>query len=458
MGLVFCVYFSLYTFLLATSLQQITRNHALEVRQDHQYGKSGVEQPPGNIPLPPMGWNSWNALGCNTSKINERKLKSIINILVDSGLAGVGYKYVNIDDCWLDPAMTGGGQIHKEMNSTTIASAPRVGPLRADPDRFTSGSLKNISTYAHDRGLRFGTYLDAGLATCQGYAGSLGFEEDDARVLASWGVDYLKLDGCSMEGMEASEIYSKWSRYLRDTGRDIVFSCSFPAYIGENDEQFPENFDWEKIQRIWAEHGPVLRKYHKTNGYNDPDMLEIGNAGMTLAEGRTQMSIWAILAAPLILGNDLEKMTEEELAILTNKEVLDVNQDSFVSQGHRIVNSTGRSIWIRELHDRSVAIATVNLQDSPQMVQFCWDNIATELKGLSVSSLMNNGCEINVRDLWSRVNIGQNGVIDPKLSPCLNSTSMISPHGTFFVRTSFSSKCFESSDFIEEFDWNMFSM
>lgn len=414
---------------------------------------------PAFIATPPMGWSSWNAFGCNKNLLTELAIESTADALISSGLADAGYIYVNIDDCWMDSKM-----FEPETNGSLV----RRGPLRADPSRFTNGSLASLASYLHQRGLRLGIYLDAGQLTCGGDPGSRGFEAEDVKVLTEWKVDYLKLDCCYLPKQPPVEtIYTEWSSLLSAFEKQpIVFSCSYPAY--NHGTILPDDTDWKSTKRscnlwrlyhdiglvwnsvesiidFWANNQDVIVPLAEPNNYNDPDFLIVGQPSVTLAEAQTQMSLWAIFAAPLIISTKLETISDSHLATLLNPAVLDVNQDPAVMQGRRIVATEAFSTWVRVLVNYSVAVAVVNRLAVPQKLLVHWDDIikgAPEL--ISASSLSAPSCRVSIYDLWLRVRHAED--IIPARTATLVSPGLVSPHGTFFIRVDFSRCCLISED------------
>ncbi len=289
---------------------------------------------------PPMGWNTWNKFACNVS---ERLIRETADAIVSSGMSDAGYRYVVIDDCW---------QVYRDTAGTIVA----------DPQRFPSG-MKALADYIHSKGLLFGIYTDAGTATCQGRPGTLNHEEQDARTYAAWGVDYVKEDWCNARGLTAPAQYKKLHDALVATGRPIVLSiCEWGSNrpwewaagtghlwrttddIGDRWESMLINLDLSAIHQVVA--GP--------GGWNDPDMLEVGNGGMTDDEYRAHFSLWAIAAAPLMAGNDVRTMSAATRDILTNREVLAVDQDSLGAQGWLAEQpSPGLQVWTKPLRDGS---------------------------------------------------------------------------------------------------------
>src|SRR6266536_5734410 len=249
--------------------------------------------PVGPSPAPPMGWNSWNRFGCN---IDENLIKGTADAIVANGLNSLGYRYVNIDDCW--------------MASTRDAN----GNLRSDPTRFPSG-IKTLADYVHARGLKLGIYESAGTATCQGLPGSLDHETTDAQTFASWEVDYLKYDNCNHQNRPAVDRYRAMGEALRASGRTIVYSvCNwgldepwlFASTVGGVAWRTTDdiNDSWGSMTSILDQQAG-LELFSRKGFYNDPDMLEVGNGGMTQTEYTTHFSLWSLLSSPLLPGHDL---------------------------------------------------------------------------------------------------------------------------------------------------------
>lgn len=324
-----------------------------------------AQEKPLLCPTPPMGWSSWNTFACD---INEDLIKAVADEMVNSGLRDAGYIYINIDDCW-----------HGQRDAD--------GFIQPDPERFPSG-MKQLADYVHSKGLKLGIYSDAGTATCGGRPGSLGHEYQDALQYARWGIDYLKYDWCNTENVNPKGAYTLMSKALRATGRDIVFSlCEW----GDN-----KAYEWaEPIGHLWRTTGDVaclfdgfvdhgtwkslgvmpivdinekLRQYAGPNHWNDPDMLEVGN-GMTPAEDRTHFTLWCMMAAPLILGNDIRSMSAETQALLTNKALIAIDQDPLGVQGWREKSEDGVEYWIKPLQNDKVARCIVNRGNEPKIIQ-----------------------------------------------------------------------------------------
>src|SRR6201998_1136236 len=319
-------------------------------RASAQYQRDSLAQ------TPPMGWNSWNKFGCNVS---EELIKSVADAIATNGMKEAGYQYVVIDDCW---------QVSRDENGFIVA----------DPQHFPSG-VKVLADYVHSKGLKFGLYSDAGAKTCAGRPGSQGTEYQDALQYARWGADYLKYDWCNTGTRNAEEAYLTMSTALLSTGRPIVFSCcecvtSKPCLwgkgIGNLWRTTGDISDKWTTKKKWpdgtcCEYGMVdildmqigLESFAGPGHWNDPDMLEIGNGGMTDEEYRTHMSLWSILAAPLLAGNDLRDIPPSTLAIPTNREVIAIDQAPEGKQGHRLSKSGDQEVWVKPLSGSAIAVA-----------------------------------------------------------------------------------------------------
>lgn len=325
--------------------------------------QSGPDTNPGPAALlaerPPMGWNSWNKFGCN---IDERLIRETADAMVKSGMRDAGYQYVNIDDCWMA----------KERDAS--------GNLQADPVRFPHG-IKALADYVHGKGLKLGIYSSAGTKTCAGYPASLDHEVADARSFASWGVDYLKYDNCNNQKRPFMERYRAMGNALRATGRPIVFSiCEWGSYQ-------PWGWGADVHGQLWRTTGDIsdswksmigileeqvgLEPYSGPGRWNDPDMLEVGNGHMTHTEYVTHFSLWALLNAPLIAGNDLRDMSDDTRGILTNREVIAVNQDWGGKQGFRLrADEAGRTeVWVKPMSDGSKAVVLLNRGDDSRTIR-----------------------------------------------------------------------------------------
>jgi alpha-galactosidase len=353
-----------------------------------------------------MGWNSWNRF---QTKVDERLVRETAEAMVDSGMRDAGYRYVVIDDGW--EAMERGED----------------GELVEDRERFPSG-IAALAEHVHSLGLRFGIYTDAGTKTCAGFPGSLGYEFRDAGRFASWGVDYVKVDWCNTSGLGTRAAYWKWSQAFRAAGRPMVLSICEWGRTNPWEWAAPVGHLWRTcwdIQDTWASLTAILdrqRGLHQYAGpdhWNDPDMLEVGNGGMTVEEYRSHFSLWCLLAAPLMAGNDIRTMPEEIREILTAPEVVAVDQDPLGCQGQLVRSELGREVWARELADGSQAIALFNRSDAAQEVAVTW----AELGWLPAT-------RVSVRDLWARADAGIHAeVLVTKVPPHGVNMARLRPEG-----------------------------
>ncbi|CAL1263604.1 unnamed protein product [Larinioides sclopetarius] len=294
---------------------------------------------------PPMGWLSWERFTCNTdckndpdNCISEKLYMEMADRMVADGYKDAGYEYINVDDCWMD------------MNRDSYNR------LKPDPVRFSSG-IKALADYVHSKGLKLGIYTDCGNKTCAGYPGSLGYFDVDAKTFAEWGIDMLKVDGCYAEPTVMDDLYPQITTALNQSGRPIVFSCSWPAYqVGAGiDPDYTaiakhcnlwRNFDdiedsWESVLSIvdfYAAHQDELVSAAGPGHWNDPDMILGGNFGLSYDEAKAQLALWAIMASPLLMSNDLRSIEPKFKELLLNKDVIAVNQDSLGIMGKRIYN------------------------------------------------------------------------------------------------------------------------
>jgi alpha-galactosidase len=299
---------------------------------------------------PPMGWNSWNKFGCNVS---DKLIREMADAMVSSGMQASGYQYVNIDDCW---------QVSRDAQGTIVA----------DPHRFPSG-MKALADYVHSKGLKLGLYTDAGTGTCEKRPGSLNHEVQDAKTYASWGIDYVKIDWCNAEGLDPEVQYAKFRDAFAQSGRPIVFSiCNWgvkapwrwgpkTGNLWRTTEDISDSYDSMSLIGF-GQNG--LEEFAGPGHWNDPDMLEVGNGHMNRDEYRTHMALWALLAAPLLAGNDLRNMSAETKELLTNSDVIAVDQDSKGVQGHRVWQEGPLEIWARPLVDGSQAVGLFNRSES----------------------------------------------------------------------------------------------
>ena len=285
---------------------------------------------------PPMGWNSWNHFA---EAVDDKVARETADAMVKSGMAAAGYTYVNIDDTW---------EAGRDANGN-------ITPNRKFPD------MKALANYVHSRGLKLGIYSSPGPLTCGGYEGSYGHEEQDAKTFAGWGVDYLKYDWCSASRIYGSAdlrpVYQKMGKALEHCGRPIIFSlCEYGSgdvwtwgpRVGGNLWRTTGDIqdNWSSMSKIGFDQGR-LASFAGPGHWNDPDMLEIGNGGMSATEYRTHFSLWCMLAAPLMAGNDLRTMSAETREILTNQEAIAVDQDVLGRQAVRLLEKAGIEVWVK---------------------------------------------------------------------------------------------------------------
>jgi alpha-galactosidase len=355
----------------------------------------------GIAPLPPMGWNSWNQFGCNVS---ARRVLETADAMVESGMRDAGYRYINIDDCWSLAERDADGNLQHATN-------------------FPEG-IAAIADYVHERGLKLGIYGDRGTATCAGRAGSSGYEQRDAETFATWGVDYLKYDNCAADPETIQEEYATMGAELAATGRDIVYSlCAWNFYewgvgLGQlwrtTSDITPT---WESIVAN-MDINKQLAAYSQPNGWNDPDMLEVGveksGTRLTDTEARAHFSIWAIMSAPLIAGNDLVYMLGFEpqiVEILTNRDVIAINQDALGYQGVPVVTSGENGeleVWAKPLNESGArAVVLLNKGETPAEMSVEFDDIG-----------LDDG-RAGVTDLWAHASLG---------SHSRSFTALVEPH------------------------------
>ncbi|MEK0098728.1 NPCBM/NEW2 domain-containing protein [Streptomyces sp. A475] len=300
---------------------------------------------------PPMGWNSWNAVGCG---VNEKLITDTADRFVSLGLKDLGYKYVNIDDCW------------------ALKERDADGRLVADPAKFPNG-LKWLSDYVHERGLKLGIYGDAGTATCAGYPGSLGHERVDAQRYADWGIDYIKYDNCNNQGLPAQERYRAMGDAIAATGRNMLFNlCEWGANkpwewatsVGGHSWRTTGDItdDWDSVKSIIRANLP-LANYAGPGHWNDPDMLQVGNGGMSDYEYRTHFGMWVMMASPLLLGTDLSTASEATLKLVGNRTLTGIDQDPLGKQARVVTEAGGRYVLAKPLADGSIAVALYNEND-----------------------------------------------------------------------------------------------
>ncbi|MEW9552970.1 lectin [Nonomuraea sp. NPDC050783] len=337
---------------------------------------------------PPMGWNDWNSFGCN---VNDGLIRQTADIMVSSGMAAAGYTYVNIDDCW----------------STRSRNAN--GDLVPDPQKFPNG-IKALADYVHSKGLKLGIYSSAGTTTCAGYPASLGNERRDAALWASWGIDYLKYDNCGdHQGRNGQQRYTAMRDALAATGRPILYSLCNWGQESVWTWGMPVGNAWRTTGDIAANWNSItgildqqvgLEAYSGPGGWNDPDMLEVGVGSLSATEGRAHFSLWSLLNAPLLAGNDLRTMSADTRTILTNTEVIAVNQDWGGRQGHKISDNGNLEVWRKPMSNGSVAVVLLNRGTSTSTV-------STTASALGLGS----ASSYSVRDLWAHTTSSSSGTI-----------------------------------------------
>jgi alpha-galactosidase len=349
---------------------------------------------------PPMGWNSWNHFA---ERVDDATIRATANALVSTGLRDAGYVYLNIDDTW-EGKRDASGVIH---------------PNEKFPD------MKALADYVHSKGLKLGIYSSPGPKTCAGFEGSLGHEEQDAQTYAQWGIDYLKYDWCQQPPSRVDEMkaaYTKMHDALKRTGRPIVLSlCQYGwNKVWEWGPSVGGNL-WRTTGDISDRYGVMaeigfnqngLEKFAGPGHWNDPDMLEVGNGGMNEDEYRTHFSLWAMLAAPLIAGNDLTRMTPYTVEILTNREVIAVDQDSLGKQGYRVAQEGPFEIWMKPMADGSKVVGLFNRQRTAEQMTVSFGQIG--IRG-----------DAAVRDLWLK---NDAGMFKDSYS------AYVPPHGVVLVR------------------------
>jgi len=312
----------------------------------------------GLAKTPPMGWNSWNKFA---GRVTAEDVKGMADAIVSSGMKDAGYIYINIDDTW-EAGRDSQGNIQTNKKF---------------PD------MKALADYVHSKGLKIGIYSSPGPATCAGYEGSYGHEAQDAKTYAAWGIDYLKYDWCGAARIykddDMQAVYQKMGDALQATGRGILYSlCQYGRKdvwkwgpdVGGNSWRTTGDIrdSWDSMSKIGFDQAP-LAPYAAPGHWNDPDMLEIGNGGMIADEYRTHMALWSMLAAPLLAGNDIRNETPETLAILTNREVIAVDQDKLGKQATRLSQTADQEVWVKDLADGSKAYALFNRSAAPAQMK-----------------------------------------------------------------------------------------
>jgi alpha-galactosidase len=359
---------------------------------------------------PPMGWNSWNKFA---GKVDDAAVRSMADALASNGMSKMGYRYINIDDTW---------QGGRDADGNILAN-------RKFPD------MRALADYVHSKGLKIGIYTSPGARTCAGYIGSLGHEVQDARTFASWGIDYIKYDLCSArDNYTATQpdqqgLYQKMGEALQDTHRPIVYSlCQYGqadvwkwgAKTGGNLWRTTGDIrdEWASMDRIGFSQ-IAIAAYARPGQWNDPDMLEVGNGGMNTDEYRTHMSLWSLLAAPLIAGNDLRSMSDDTKSILMNGDVIAIDQDSAVKPVEMLAEQGKVEILERPLRDGSVAVGIFNRGDTAADGTLSWQ------------SLKLPGKRLKVRDLWKHEAVATTGD---------SYTANVPPHGVVLLKVAITGK------------------
>jgi len=349
----------------------------------------------GLAKTPQMGWNSWNKFGCDVS---EKLIRETADAMVASGMKDAGYQYINIDDCW-----------HGERDAR--------GFIQPNKEHFPSG-MKALADYVHSRGLKLGIYSDAGWKTCGGKPGSRGYEFQDALTYAEWGVDYLKYDWCNTDGLKAESAYLTMREALRKAGRPVLFSIcewgdnqpwSWAKDVGHSWRTTGDIYNcfdcvhdhgtwksWGVLQILDKQEG--LREHAGPDHWNDMDMLEVGN-GMSVNEDRAHFSIWAMLASPLIAGNDLRTMSRETTAILTNRQAISINQDPLGVQAFKHSSQDDVEFWFKPLANGAWAFMALNRNKERRKVSFSWAREDVS-DAFSKRSLPAHGPGYTLQNVW----------------------------------------------------------
>ena len=344
---------------------------------------------------PPMGWNSWNTFASN---INETLIKETADAMIANGMRDAGYVYIVIDDCW--------ESMQRDAEGNNVP----------DPKKFPSG-MKALGDYLHSKGFKFGIHSCAGVKTCAGFPGGRGHEYQDARTYASWGIDFLKYDWCEHGTADARETYKTMRDAIHTAGRPMVFSLC----------EWGQNKPWEwagDVGHMWRTTGDIYSSYDGRKGWesgwkrnldlqytlvdsngpgwhwqirrsrhwNDPDMLEVGNEGLSFAESRAHFSLWCIIAAPLVAGNDVRHMEQRYLDMMLNKDVLAIDQDALGKQGFRALADPGKNIeiWVRELSNGEWAVCALNTNAAAADITVEWKRLWT-IQG-----------NFKVQDVWAK--------------------------------------------------------
>ncbi len=377
----------------------------------------------GLAPTPPMGWNSWNTFATD---ISEEMIKATADAFVELGFRDAGYQYLNLDDGW------------------SAMKRNQEGELIGDPKKFPSG-MKSLGDYIHGKGLKFGIYNCAGSLTCAKYPGSRGYEYQDARSYAAWGVDYLKYDWCNTEKLNAEGAYMTMRDALYEAGRPVVFSlCEWGhrspwkwgkplGHLWRVTGDIINCWDCEIGHGSWASLGiwkiinyrKEIRQYSGPNHWNDFDMMEVGN-GMTDAEDRSHFAMWCMLSSPLIMGNDIRTASKETIKTLTNKEVIAIDQDPLGVPAYRHSNEDGFEIWAKPLANGEWAMTFINMKDTENELNFDWREYPIE-DDLTKRHLELKNQDYAIRDLYNHKDLGKTNT---------NLVSKVGVHDVLMVRIS----------------------
>jgi len=368
---------------------------------------------------PPMGWNQWNAFGCN---VTDALVRATADKFVAAGLRDAGYTYVNIDDCWM------------------AGNRDAAGNLMPDPVKFPNG-IRAVADYVHSKGLKLGIYSSAGTQTCAGFPASLNREQQDANLWASWGIDYLKYDNCNNQGVDAQTRYQRMHDAIAATGRPMVYS------ITEWSSSTPKVWTWgAPIGHLWRTTGDIndsfgsmlgiykanvgLASFAGPGHWNDPDMLEIGNGHMTDTEYRSHFTLWSMMAAPLIMGTDLRTASTATLTILGNRDVIAVDQDTRGVQAREVRSSGGLHVLTRPLSNGDFAVALFNENASTATI-----STTPAEAGLPSSS------SYRLSDLWSKAVTTTTGTI----------SASVPAHGTVAFRVTPGTQ--SGTTFVSDMTW-----
>lgn len=368
---------------------------------------------------PQMGWNSWNTFACN---INEQLIRDTADAMVKLGLKDAGYEYVNIDDCW-------------------HGTRDKDGVIRPNAERFPSG-IKALADYVHSKGLKLGIYSDVGATTCGGHPGSRGHEYQDAITYASWGIDYVKYDWCDSKGLSAVGAYTTMRDAIRSAGRPMMFSMcewgdnkpwEWAADVGHSWRTTGDIYpcwDCEFNHGSWSQFGVLrildkqagLRKFAGPGHWNDMDMLEVGN-GMSEDEDRAHFAIWAMMASPLIMGNDLRSMPEATRRILANKDAIAISQDKLGVQAWKYMDGAQLEYWARPLAGGDWAVMVLNRGEQVATISYDWKKhiIGDDLSKREADF---KKAVYNWTEIWS----GKSGDTSKKLE------SKLAPHSVLLLR------------------------